>query len=536
VLFPASHGVSPSLVPAMEATHYDKVVNDSDNKQAGSAPSLAPFDVSRWTRITNFAVVGAGAVLSLVCIATSIINITRYPGSNLAPLRYRQEVFEGISLVINLALTLTTESLAFIHSTSLRWALADEGQLHFNTNIRLLTTSRRSGPNRWWVNGLSLASLVLCYGASSILFVTSIINGSVDTSANISDKCLCCSRVCGNMIAVLALGIGLAIQTVVAAWCLAVSWKTKVHDQPAIPTWSSNPLNAALTGLWRGLLSHRGGRCMVPVQLLEVRTDEHSIGGLLPFARQESAWKVHRAVSYVVYLLWGLAVVAIVWPIIIAALAAKYFGEAQWYWTPNDLNSVVLAMSPAENRGAGQGAYFSFAAELVLGLLFVSTIQALQTIGLHCTELLVNISRDEQARRHLPIRAVLRRRNKLGERYTVPGQGSLALDHWTKPPGTSGLRDCSRWFNRERGCVLDDELVATNFLRGVRYLHGCFRHISSTEEAQGATASYLGPSANTCGLDRRLEDGRAWKVLVGRQDKLVGIGWQCQDCATRGHE
>lgn len=380
----------------MESTSYKRVANNAEDKQASSA-ALPPFDASEWTHITNFVAVGSGAIFSLVCIVTSIVNLNRNPGSHLARLPYRPAVIEGTSLVINLALTFTTESLAFIHSASLRWALADEGQLQFNTNIRLLTTSRRNGPNRWWVNGLSLATLMLCYGSTSILFVTSIVDWSVETSATLSDTCLCCSAVCGNMIALLALGIGLAVQTVVAAWCLAVSGTTKIHGQPAIPTWSSNPLNAALTGLWRGLFSHRDGRCMAPVRRHDTRTDEHSVNGALPVARQDNAWKAHRAVSYVVYLLWGLAVAAIVWPIIIAVVVAEFWEYAVWSWTPDNRNAVILAMSPAENSGESRGPYFSFAAELVLGLLFVTVIQAIQTTGLHCTELLVNLSRDESA-------------------------------------------------------------------------------------------------------------------------------------------
>lgn len=43
----------------------------------------------------------------------------------------------------------------------------------------------------------------------------------------------------------------------------------------------------------------------------------------------------------------------------------------------------------------------SFVSALIVGLLFVSAVQGLQTLGLHCAELIINLSRDEDVWRDL---------------------------------------------------------------------------------------------------------------------------------------
>lgn len=49
---------------------------------------------------------------------------------------------EILALILNLIVTLCTEPIGFVHSISLRSALASESRLHFNTNLRLLTAAR----------------------------------------------------------------------------------------------------------------------------------------------------------------------------------------------------------------------------------------------------------------------------------------------------------------------------------------------------------------------------------------------------------
>jgi len=64
-----------------------------------------------------------------------------------------------LSLVFNTVFTFCIDSMAFVHSVSLRWALYSEQRLEFNTNLRLLTSSSKSGPNRWYTNIFSMICL-----------------------------------------------------------------------------------------------------------------------------------------------------------------------------------------------------------------------------------------------------------------------------------------------------------------------------------------------------------------------------------------
>ncbi|KAJ5688769.1 hypothetical protein N7462_003161 [Penicillium macrosclerotiorum] len=102
----------------------------------------------------------------------------------------------------------------------------------------------------------------------------------------------------------------------------------------------------------------------------------------------------------------------VAWPITIVAVS-KSIGDAsatgQGYespcwkfgfkWDQNSLacsrNYVTLSFSPHENDHNPNSPIFSTGAQAVLCLLFVSLIQGIQTIALHCLELLVNLSRDE---------------------------------------------------------------------------------------------------------------------------------------------
>ncbi|KAK0743521.1 hypothetical protein B0T18DRAFT_430782 [Schizothecium vesticola] len=86
------------------------------------------------------------------------------------PLSYRYEAFSdryisdhrvcGVSqgamivvpLLIQVALARIFTCLDSIYSTTLRWALWREGRLHHNTNLRLFTASKSSGPTKWPAN------------------------------------------------------------------------------------------------------------------------------------------------------------------------------------------------------------------------------------------------------------------------------------------------------------------------------------------------------------------------------------------------
>ncbi|KAK0653116.1 hypothetical protein B0T16DRAFT_455428 [Cercophora newfieldiana] len=162
-------------------------------------------------------------------------------------------VSEGAMIAIPLLLQIAIASISLcldsIHSTTLRWALWREGRLHHNTNIRLFTFARSSGPNAWPANIVSSLGLALAYsGASMATFPVTVIGvlerkgqgrGSISLNTDIDpgpDR----YGISFNSWGLLGLGIGLLLQSTICTWCL-------VHDanKRIVGTWNSNPLATA---------------------------------------------------------------------------------------------------------------------------------------------------------------------------------------------------------------------------------------------------------------------------------------------------
>ncbi|KAH8896347.1 hypothetical protein GQ53DRAFT_852497 [Thozetella sp. PMI_491] len=382
-----------------------------DDRKSVDTSHLPAIDVSPKTHTACVIAVVSGTVILVLCVDISVYIIAKNPDTHLAALRLAPGSAVGgvstasvaldvILLVINVILTLVTDSVAFVHAVSLRWALFDEGRLHFNTNIRLFTSSRHSRPNQWWVNALSLASLILCYGSTSILFLM-----PGETYGPITHFFGPISKVqvaLVNPVALIGLAIGIAVQVAIAAWILASRRRVNKFGHTSIPTWSSNPLNSALAAMQRGLIAHRDGRCLCSIHQSGAKDGQNAAKGVYPVAWQRNAWKAHKAVRYVVVLLWSLAVLAAAWPIIVTQLAKGMNlsvdrHKSQWSWESTSYNSVRLAMTPAENDSRTSDTVFSYETEMVLALFFITLVQAIQTTGLHCAELFVNLSRDEEA-------------------------------------------------------------------------------------------------------------------------------------------
>ena len=148
----------------LEGTRLDFSMSDLDSSRkeytlVATAPStsLPKFDKSRTTAIlsifglllTWLAVVGCLLAAVLILKDRSAF----YP--RLIPLP--TAAADATSFIINILVALFTDCLGFIHGTSLRWALYREGRLHFNTNIRLFNSARKSSPNRWPANLICIA-------------------------------------------------------------------------------------------------------------------------------------------------------------------------------------------------------------------------------------------------------------------------------------------------------------------------------------------------------------------------------------------
>ncbi|TGO50106.1 hypothetical protein BOTNAR_0406g00080 [Botryotinia narcissicola] len=62
-------------------------------------------------------------------------------------------ISEVISLIIAMIVTLLNESMGYVHSTALRGSLQREGQLGFNSNLRLFSSSKNSMSNSTYIKG-----------------------------------------------------------------------------------------------------------------------------------------------------------------------------------------------------------------------------------------------------------------------------------------------------------------------------------------------------------------------------------------------
>ncbi|KAL1623786.1 hypothetical protein SLS54_004247 [Diplodia seriata] len=100
-----------------------------------------------------------------------ILHAQRWTESPPLVLQLPEIVKQLTPLALNLWLTLLMDALGYMHATSLKWALARDGRLAFNSNLRLFTAARSSAPNAWYANAVMLAGMVVAYASSSLLLV-----------------------------------------------------------------------------------------------------------------------------------------------------------------------------------------------------------------------------------------------------------------------------------------------------------------------------------------------------------------------------
>ncbi|OMP85360.1 hypothetical protein BK809_0004030 [Diplodia seriata] len=276
-------------------------------------------------------------------------------------------------LALNLWLTLLMDALGYVHATSLKWALARDGRLAFNSNLRLFTAARSSVPNAWYANVAMLVAMVVAYASSSLLLV----NAYDERDHRDGDDRLIDFERLRNMWSVeeaaigvsgtsaVCLGAALLVQAFVATCALAFTRS---------PTWSSSPFDAVIAceEIAAEGIKHQPNRC-----LLGVCDAAHASVAVRPRSRQRASWSAHKEVRRVVWLLWALAAVTLVGAVPVE-LVARRNGK------------------PGVELGGELGAFGDAGAVLLKTLVFAA-LQAGVTLGLHCAELLVNLTRDELA-------------------------------------------------------------------------------------------------------------------------------------------
>ncbi|OJD31827.1 e3 ubiquitin-protein ligase upl4 [Diplodia corticola] len=287
-------------------------------------------------------------------------------------------------LAVNVWLTVLQDSLGYVHAASLKWGLARQGRLAFNSNLRLFTSapaSSSSVANAWYVNAVMLAAMVVAYASSSLLLVNAYDDDDDDNNIERlmridgwsvdADAAAAAIGVSGT--AAVCLGAALLVQAAVAT-CALASTATR-----AVPTWSSSPVDAvvacqevaAAEGIVGVVSRHQPGRCLLGVADAPAHAASSRVGAVAPRRRQRASWAAHKGARTVVWLLWALATLASVGAVAVELLMTR--------------------------RGAGEPGVALTGGHQLLGMGVFAALQAGVTLALHAAELPVGLTRDELA-------------------------------------------------------------------------------------------------------------------------------------------
>ncbi|KAK0704590.1 hypothetical protein B0H67DRAFT_352067 [Lasiosphaeris hirsuta] len=429
-----SHSASPASPPA-HTDLCDKEIRghglgrpepEADCEAAVGIPHAAlPADRDLWTR--DLCIVGLilGWSASLSALATGIYIIGTKPAiipswlvnrvAIVGPMGFSwtqptqiymndqrlYSVSEAAMIITPLLLQTVIASVSAcldaIHSTTLRWALWREGRLRHNTNLRLFTYARRSGPNAWPANILASLGLVLAYGGTSVmaypLTVIAALEFTDDPSANPInyDADLGENRhgISFNGWGLLGLGIGLFLQCAICTWCL-------VHDfaRRDVGTWNSNPLATARA--CRFLLSDDGSKDAPATS----GSGQHPTGGVLfssPSLRQPSMRSLVPGTRAIANWIWAIFGLHSAFVVAVALVAARVQHSASLEWVRENPAPVDF---PSVWKYYGQviALYNGDTTRLRLewaGLLIQCAAVSTLLFGLHLAEVLAGLWRDE---------------------------------------------------------------------------------------------------------------------------------------------
>jgi hypothetical protein len=320
------------------------------------------------------ALLAAGSYLWAHQVSSGELHSIRFPAST------PHYVAELLPLALNVVVTLLNETLGFIHTVCLRWALHSEGRLDFNSNLRLLSSSWSSPANRWYSNVAYTVCLILSYSTPSQIFE---LTSGQDLQGGKGTASL---KVAINAAAITILGVSFIGQAAIATW----AWITTI-----VPTWSSSSLDVLRAAQELHTLQHVTGRCMLSV-------DQQNQPSLptLPRSHQKSAWSSHREVRWILSLLFAIIPLTVVFFAVCYHVVVTDGGESAAGGTFADWNIL-----PVDRQHSKSGTPFlslnwarvddTIPESCLITLAFVSAVQAILTLALHCAELIVNILRDE---------------------------------------------------------------------------------------------------------------------------------------------
>ncbi|KAG1859010.1 hypothetical protein DFJ58DRAFT_726470 [Suillus subalutaceus] len=369
-----------------ESLHpYDALLNDQDFDSIISDAKFPVntrtefYDPSLTSRRNALVGVACSTIFSCSCIIAGIVTLANNgvrgatdvlalnASDNLLALRG-----EILALALNLIITLCTESIGLVHGISLRSALASEPQLHFNTNLRLLTAARGwCSPNGTLFNGISAVLLIISYSSASLILCFDFTSDdpSITNPNSIA--------IAG--IPLLVLGVALLLQAMIALSAIRAV---------KILTWSSSPFDLTAALVHHTQLTHATSRCMCCVSDLD--TD---VGPVKPLEIQPSAWHAHPSIRKVIISLWVIVAACAGWATLVTYISDRAnsgpgfipMTPHTWSFLPNQSSSYISYPMPGVNL------------EVWILLFFnIAVVQGPLTLGLHCSELIANVIRDER--------------------------------------------------------------------------------------------------------------------------------------------
>ncbi|KAG1861673.1 hypothetical protein F4604DRAFT_1097638 [Suillus subluteus] len=330
------------------------------------------YDLCLTSRRNALVGVACSTIFSCSCIIAGIVTLAKHgvlgatdmsavnPSGNLLFLQR-----EILTLALNLIVTLCTESIGLVHGISLRSALASESRLHFNTNLRLLTAARGwYNPNGTLFNGISAVLLIISYSSASLIVCVGW--GYDDVAIAIVGTPL------------LVLGVALLLQGMIALSAIRTV---------KILTWSSSPFDLTAALVHHTQLTHATSRCMCCVSGLD--TDG---GPVKPLEIQPSAWHAHPSIRKVIISLWVIVAACAGWAALVTYISHRPSDYGfipmtphTWSFLPNLSSSSIWYSMPGVNLEVW-----------ILLFVNIAVVQGPLTLGLHCSELIANVIRDER--------------------------------------------------------------------------------------------------------------------------------------------
>ena len=364
------------------------------------------YDYSLTSRNYALAGVACTSIISCSFIIAGVVIVATSRATNGA-FRFRSDIPEVLGLVMNLIVTLCTESTGLVHGISLRYALASESRLRFNTNLRLLTAARGwRNPNGCLLNGIMAILLIISYTSASLVilpFGVMLMTDDPEHGVNFVKI----NYVCISGPPLIVLGIALLLQVVIS---LSGMWAVKIL------TWSPSPFNLTAA------LVHHTQLTPVPFRCMRGMSESDTYGGpAKPSETQSSPWHAHGSIRKVIHFLWGLVVACAGWTALIALISWPSVIEIGAQNPPPPPLFLPIPPSPAqplwEFIPADYTKLVSWAFPLsggvtvqwwILSIVILALVQGLLTLGLHCSELIVNVIGDERCWRRATSRKGLR--------------------------------------------------------------------------------------------------------------------------------